>query len=190
MNLPNRKAQSKLGRTFLLVILIVSTIAVVVIGFYIVQNTGRPESVCGNNVCEKNENCFDCPQDCKCPTGKHCSENTRSCVAPACGNQECELFEDPSGCCIDCGCWTPGEVCNMTANICQKGDIKISDQEVKEAVINYYKSKGITITPDEIIVEGVTTYKNKLAKQAHVKINEIFSLLLVTEEKEVIEIHI
>lgn len=144
------------------------------------------ESMCGNDVCEKDENCITCLEDCKCPTGQYCSEN--KCVKPVCGDDVCELFEDPQTCCIDCGCWTPGEICNMTLNLCQKGEIKISDQEVMDTIISYYQNKGVVISPSEIDIKGITTYQNKVVKQVLVKTDETFSTLLVTEEKEIIEI--
>jgi hypothetical protein len=73
-------------------------------------------------------------------------------------------------------------------NLCQKGEIKISDQEVIDTVISYYQNKGIVISQSEIDIKGITTYQNKMVKQVLVKTGETFSTVLVTEEKEIIEI--
>jgi len=44
------------------------------------------ESVCGNGICEVDENCFDCPKDCECVDGEYCSPEEKICVMPTCGD--------------------------------------------------------------------------------------------------------
>jgi hypothetical protein len=59
------------------------------------------KAVCGNNICEAEESCSNCPQDCKCPNGYQCQEGI--CLpTPVCGNGYCEKGETPENCPEDC----------------------------------------------------------------------------------------
>src|SRR3989344_956499 len=45
-------------------------------------------SVCGNGICEQNENLENCPYDCE--------------TRPYCGNKKCDIGEDYNNCALDC----------------------------------------------------------------------------------------
>lgn len=106
---------------------------------------------------------------------------------PVCGNGICEYFETPEDCCRDCECWNLGEVCNLEKNRCEKREIKISDERIKEVVINYFEKQGKEVVSMEIV--SLITWNNKLGKNiiVHVKGVEWFIPLIVTEDEEVIE---
>ncbi len=67
---------------------------------------------CGNGICDSNENCSTCPQDCQCPTGQLCQNGTCQ-QSNSCGNGICEAGrkEDCGSCTQDCKC-ASGETCN------------------------------------------------------------------------------
>lgn len=142
------------------------------------------KSICGNKICEKDENCGNC-EDCKCKEGQYCS-NTK-CVTPVCGNGECELFEKPSECCIDCECWNPGEVCNIEINKCEVREIRISDDRIRELVISYFEGESKEVI--SLDIKGLITWENKLGKNVIVEIKgqEWFSTVIVTEDEKVID---
>lgn len=164
---------------FILVICITALIA----GYILL-----PKAVCGNEVCERNENCFTCKEDCKCPVGQYCSEEFKACVEPTCGNGVCELFETPDECCIDCECYGRGEICNITTNKCEVKEVKISDERVRELVIDYFSGQNKNVTSMEII--GPLVWESNIGKEVmvHIEDQAWFSLVLVTDEEKVIEL--
>ncbi len=58
---------------------------------------------------------------------------------PVCGNGVCEYFEKPDDCCIDCFCYGATEVCNKQKNKCEIRISKLSDEEAKRLIENYYR---------------------------------------------------
>jgi len=95
-------------------------------------NDNDCKSLCGNQICEPNENQENCCQDCGCPEGYECKENV--CVLKIyCGNGVCESDENKCTCPEDCGecsgackeepCWewecVSGECqCELQDNCC------------------------------------------------------------------------
>tara|TARA_Y100000310_G_scaffold118295_1_gene117153 strand:- start:1373 stop:2602 length:1230 start_codon:yes stop_codon:yes gene_type:complete len=61
---------------------------------------GKCVQVCGNGVCESNEDCTLCYEDCPCGNYEKCRFG--SCIT-YCGNNICESDEDCSSCESDCG---------------------------------------------------------------------------------------
>ena len=65
-----------------------------------------PDTICGDSICEGNENMGSCPQDCKT-------------AGPVCGNQTCESGETEQSCPADCKPTGPqcfNEVCEEGEN--------------------------------------------------------------------------
>lgn len=154
-------------------LLIIVTLAVIVISFSLLilisllkEEVGvvKPTPICGNEICEQGEDCASCLTDCQCPEGKYCSEESLSCVSPQCGNSQCEYFETPIECCRDCDCWQKDEICNMEKNECEKADVKISDDEVKQLVTDYYKNQAKVLTSLDVI--GTLVWKEKSEKKS------------------------
>ena len=148
----------------------------------------KPEkSVCGNGICEIDENCYECPIDCKCEEGQYCSPEKKECVSPLCGNGICEPFETYEDCCDDCGCLTEYEECNKTTHRCEIPKIDMSEEMVKELVSAYFEKKGMKIEEFGLISD--TIYKDKPAKSCGVVIKgeNWPRLVVVTEDGEVIE---
>lgn len=145
--------------------------------------------ICGNGICEDKEDCYDCPQDCKCNQGEYCSPSEKNCIKPICGNGNCEPFESSENCCDDCGC-SPNEKCDVNRHICIVSEANISDELVKSLIIEYYKDKGKTVESIDIV--GSTFVNNIPAKSASVKIEgiEFKRIVSVTENREVIELPI
>lgn len=144
--------------------------------------------VCGNNVCESEENCYDCPKDCKCAEGEYCSAEEKTCVKPVCGDGRCEPYENSMNCCLDCECDIRGEVCNKVTYICEMPTINLTDERINELVTSYYSNQGKTIDNLEIMEEFV--WENKTGRNVEVRIQgeERLRFVLVTEEEEIIEL--
>jgi len=104
-----------------------------------------------------------------------------------CGNGVCEYFETPSTCCKDCECWGLGEVCNLELNKCEKREIQISDERIRELVLQYFENKGKEVV--SMNITGLVTWKNKLGKNVmvYVKDQDWFIPLVVTEDEKVFE---
>ncbi len=58
-----------------------------------------PSSYCGDGICNPDENCGDCNEDCKCASNKRCENNDCKLY---CGNDKCDMDEDYRTCPIDC----------------------------------------------------------------------------------------
>jgi len=146
----------------------------------------QKEAVCGNGLCENDEDCSICIQDCKCDSGKYCSLN--KCVSPECGNGVCEPFEKPDICCVDCECWNQGEVCNKEKNKCEVKEFEITNDRIKEIVTDYFESRGRTI--DSIEIKNILTWENKLGRNVHVKLTDQdrYMTLVIMEDEKVFEI--
>jgi hypothetical protein len=144
-------------------------------------------SRCGNDVCEPEENCYDCPKDCKCESNEYCSGKTKLCESPQCGNDVCEPFESPENCCIDCECTIPGEVCNVTTHQCEMEEVKLSEEKIKQLIIEYFENQGKTVISTEIL--ETMKWEDKVGKKVRVSIlEEWLRYVLVTKNEEVIEL--
>jgi hypothetical protein len=163
--------------------------AVVLVSVFILflRPEKQPEVVCGDKVCDKTENCYDCSTDCKCESNEYCPEKNKKCTEPICGNGKCEPFEIPENCCDDCPCTIAGEVCNKDTHACES-EIQLSDERVKQLATEYFEKKGITVI--SVNVEGPGKYQNKIGKVAGVRIpdQKWLTRVLVTEQEEVIEL--
>ncbi len=75
-------------------------------------------AICGNNICEKDENTANCCADCGVrQSNEACVNNTA--IEIKCGDNYCDTLHDEStaNCCIDCGCQSASETCEF--NACQ-----------------------------------------------------------------------
>jgi hypothetical protein len=171
---------------YILAIVLIAVV-IILIFFFFQKPPEQPKVVCGDKVCDKTENCFDCAVDCKCGSSQYCPEETKKCTRPVCGNGKCEPFESSDNCCNDCKCTIPGDVCNVTTHKCES-QIQISDDKVKELITQFYQNQSINVT--SISVSGPGEYQGKLGKQASVTIEGQgwMNHLLVTDSGEVIEI--
>ena len=104
---------------------LIGLILLSVIAFAFFSGSSR-ESVCGNDICEVDENCFDCSDDCKCNVGEICSEEKKICVniegeeeENRCGDGTCEVDENCFDCSDDCKCKI-GEICSEEKKTCVK----------------------------------------------------------------------
>ena len=109
---------------------------------------------------------------------------------PVCGNGVCEYFETPGTCCKDCECWGQGEVCNLKLNKCEKREIRITDERIRELVVQYFGDKGKEVV--SMNITGLITWENKLGKNVmvYLKDQEWFTPVVVTEDEKVIEIKV
>ena len=73
---------------------------------------------CGNNVCDKSENCLSCSPDCKCTDNEICKRGRCERVI-ACGDDICD--EDCWTCPKDCPC-NQGEYCDEKIKKCTISD--------------------------------------------------------------------
>ena len=167
-------------------------IAVVILGLlsFILFKVMTSTALCGNGVCEAEENCYDCSEDCKCEEGKYCSAEKKECVEPDCGNGVCEIFESSENCCLDCECAIPGEICNEETKKCELQEMEISDERAKELAISYYENESLVVVSTEVI--KTTVYDEKLIKQVRVQISgeQWFRYVGVTDDEEVMELPI
>lgn len=108
--------------------------------------------------------------------------------SPVCGNDICEPFETPDKCCIDCECWGQGEVCKILRNKCEVKEIEISDERIKQLVLEYFENENKELESMEIGI--LITLDNKLGKNVvvHIKDQEWFVPVIVMENETVIEI--
>lgn len=167
-----------------LVILLIGVIAFTIFTFL----TPKKTSVCGNNVCDASENCYDCPQDCKCGSpNSYCSSTQKKCITSQCGNGVCEPFESMQNCCEDCGCSSAYQTCNKTTHMCEIPAANISDDRVKELATQYYANKNETISEFGII--SSTVYHNVSAKSIGIKIlgDLKVHILYVTVDEQIYE---
>ncbi len=127
---------------FMFGVLVAVTLLIAVL-FYVLG--GEPQApVCGDSVCGRDENCFDCG-DCRCTVGKYCSPTEKVCLRPVCGNSRCESLESPSSCCIDCFCSNPGEECNAETKKCEPIKLLLTEERAKELIESYYRLQGETV---------------------------------------------
>lgn len=145
--------------------------------------------VCGNNICEIEENCFDCSHDCKCKSNEYCSDQSKECVVPVCGNGECEQSETPKNCCDDCGCFVPDEICNQVTHKCGPPQVNLSDERLRELVDTYFRNQGKRVSSVGEIRSRL--YEGEPAKSCVVTLegeeDRVYNII-VTETEEIIEI--
>ncbi len=93
---------------------------------------------CGDGICDPNEGCNTCPQDCRCTSSQYCADNGVCYQKVLCGDNKCDESEKES-CCLDCGCKN-GNICNDFTGKCQ-APITIA-QEILNNIISNYSSEG------------------------------------------------
>ena len=169
---------------FIAIFAVILIITVVFLTFNLTRET------CGNSICRGDENCFDCPKDCKCGEGEYCYSKEKKCIKPTCGDGKCEPYEDQYNCCLDCKCILPSEICNEETKKCEIQEMNISDKRVVELIIAYFKELNMEINSTEIT--GIGSYYEKLVKIVKVQISgeEWFRYIGVTENGEIIELPI
>jgi hypothetical protein len=166
---------------FLIIILFVVITAIIIVFLF------QKSSKCGNDICEKDENCVKCFQDCKCSSGEYCSQQLNSCVKSECGNNNCEPIEDADNCCLDCDCYMPSEICNTELNKCEHKEINLTDENAMQIARTYFENDGKNVTSVEVF--GIFTWKNKLGKSVIVYIEgENFGSVFITENEELMMI--
>lgn len=106
---------------------------------------------------------------------------------PVCGNGICDLFETPNECCKDCECWGVGEVCNKELNKCEKREIQITDERIRELVMQYFANRGKEVV--SMNITSLITWENKLGKKVmvFVKDQDWFISVVVMEDERVFE---
>jgi len=140
---------------------------------------------CGDGVCKTPENCWNCPEDCRCEEGEYCSEDG-NCVKPICGNGVCEPFET---CCEDCGC-APNQYCNRTTHRCEYYKLKVSDDIIAKVAREYLEKKKFDYTSIKV-EELPSKIGEKLGKRVFVYKNGVLVLeLFVDENLNITEAHI
>lgn len=72
-------------------------------------------TLCGNGICDYEENCGSCLTDCSCDEGMSCLFNV--CSNTFCGNDICDLNENCENCQSDCSCLKNEECIN---NVCSE----------------------------------------------------------------------
>jgi hypothetical protein len=183
--------QIQLGqaRNYILIILFsILIIAIAATAFVFFISPKKVPAVCGDNVCDSSENCYDCSQDCKCSgSNSYCNSTQKKCITSRCGNGVCEPYESMENCCEDCGCSSIYQVCNKTTHKCEIPEANISDQRVRELATEYYTNKSQTISEFGII--SLTVYSNKPAKSIGVKLQGDLQLhmLIITEDEQIFE---
>jgi len=185
------KQPQEKDRKWLYVLLGVGIIIIVAISYFLFFKPSKPPeavAVCGNNICEIGENCYDCPADCKCNPGEYCSKEEKKCLKSICGDGICDPLEDWTTCCDDCGCVGEGEVCNKETHACEI-PMTLTDQRAEELARKYFEDKGMEVVSVEVTYTGLMEDKTP-AKFLTVFIagQEWPESIAVTENEEVIEI--
>ncbi|MGC9310435.1 MAG: hypothetical protein ACP5E4_01790 [Candidatus Aenigmatarchaeota archaeon] len=144
-----------------------NTIGCVKAGFGQTGN-GSIDGKYGNGICDPNENCWDCPKDCKCSADEYCSKEERACLKPECGNGICETYESPESCCLDCECLSPSLFCNETSKSCQSRSMSLSCERALELVRQYYESQGEVV--NEANCMDVMDYGGELVQVVEVNV--------------------
>jgi len=166
----------------LITVLIIST----AVSIYLIFFTEKT-AICGDEICGRSENCFDCPKDCKCKLGSYCDSTRKDCNAPKCGNKVCEPFESMENCCDDCSCTSKYETCNKTTHICEMPVAQISDERAKELATQYFLNQNKTVEEFGIITS--TVYNDKPAKSVGIRLKDEIGvrIIIVTEDGQVFE---
>jgi len=180
--------QQRVSKKLIYILIIATLISIVAVAVVLLRPEPAVPTVCGDGVCEQNENCYDCAVDCKCQSNEYCSED-KKCMQPVCGNNICEIYEDQTNCCEDCPCVGELEICNKEKHSCERPTISISDERVEELARNYYTNKGKIIKE----IGGIKNiiYQDKHMKSIRVIIEEEeykINYIGVTESEEVIEL--
>ena len=144
------------------------------------------KTVCGNDKCESTENCFECPEDCKCASGQYCSHDSKKCISPICGNDVCEIGETTENCCDDCGCIIEGEICNENIHVCEIPEAKISDERAIELATKYFEDMGREVISAKVL--GSTVIQGKSGKNVAVNVTDVqwLEMLVVMEDGQII----
>jgi hypothetical protein len=101
-----------------------------------------PSNSCGNNVCELNEDCQSCTQDCGCKNNQYCETQAKVCKTPTCGNGIIEQGETQENCCSDVACST-NLICNKSNQTCMT-KTNSSDSDIQQVVSKYLTDNNLT----------------------------------------------
>lgn len=160
-------------------------IGILIFGWFKIRKPISP--LCGNNICESKENCWNCGIDCKCKTGKYCSFKDKKCIDIVCGNGICEPFEGPENCCLDCKCPFQIFTCSKETKKCELKTMKISDERVIELANQYFENLGKKVEKSEILGLGIAF--DELIKKVRVQTSDgIIEYLGITEKEEIISL--
>lgn len=148
-------------------ILIAILMVVIVAGILIITTPERDRSIptstidiakCGDGICEVDEDCNTCPDDCGCKADEYCSENG-ICRKEVCGDGRCTEREKDI-CCQDCGC-DLGEVCNKYTGKCVKS-VVADKSDVEKVIDEYLKENNISA---KIVHIEDSYFKDKAIKE-------------------------
>lgn len=110
------------SKKILYVVGVVILLIAVISAFFIFKSPSEQNTVCGDSVCDNDEDCRNCLKDCPCKTDEICKD--RICVKKevpkeVCGNGKCESGENEDNCCDDCPCTAQNTVCNTKTHKCE-----------------------------------------------------------------------
>jgi len=138
-------------------------IGLLILTILLINGCIKKSPVCGNNICELQEDCNSCIIDCSCNFNEFC-DDTGVCRSEACGDDICSLSEkDSKNCCQDCGC-EKGMICNKINQQCQ-AKAEISEADTKKIIEDYMKQNKIE---GKIIGVQDTYHKEKAVKQVSI----------------------
>ena len=157
---------------FIAIFAVILIIAVIFLTFNLTRET------CGNSICRGDENCFDCPKDCKCEVEEYCSAKEKTCIKPTCGDGNCEPYENSGNCCDDCPCISEGEVCNKDTHVCWF-PINLTDERAIELTRKYFEEKGDEVLLIEIVYTGLTD-EGEVAKFIRVNLKKCDRLNMIS----------
>lgn len=148
-------------------ILIGILMVVIVLGIFITTTPERGRNIpsstihiakCSDGICEVDEDCNTCPDDCGCEIDEYCSENG-ICRKDVCGDGRCSEKEKEI-CCQDCGC-DLGKICNKYTSKCVKS-VEANKSDVEKVIDKYLKVNNINA---KIVHIGDSYFKDNAIKE-------------------------
>ena len=97
------------------------------------------QTECGNNICNLDEDCNSCFQDCACLEDQYCNDYG-ICSYEICGDEICSESEI-NLCCEDCGC-PEDKICNKYNQECQE-KATLSEAQTTAIANNYLQENKI-----------------------------------------------
>jgi len=146
-----------------IIIALIAIVALISVSLYLIGSR-EPKvrtivlSKCGDGICEVDEDCNTCPDDCGCKADEYCSENG-ICRKEVCGDGRCTEREKDI-CCQDCGC-DLGEVCNKYTGKCVKS-VVADKSDVEKVIDEYLKENNISA---KIVHIEDSYFKDKAIKE-------------------------